>query len=78
MVKTSDDYEKPKAVRIPTVEEWEPFEAATRAVHKTGRSPRTAVIREFIRWYMHRPGAKLPKRPEPGPWSTPPEPPAAE
>lgn len=74
MVKTSDDYEKPKAIRIPTKDEWEPFEAATRAIHPEGRSPRTAVIREFMRWYMRRPGAVLPKRPDAGPWSNP-EPP---
>ena len=71
MAKTSDDYEKPKAVRIPTKEEWEPFEAATRAMHPKGRSPRTAELRSFIRWYMRRPGAKLPDRPPIGPWSNP-------
>jgi hypothetical protein len=71
MVKTSDDYEKPKAIRIPGKEEWEPFGDATKAQHPTGRSPRTAVIREFMRWYMRRPGATLPKRPDAGPWSDP-------
>jgi hypothetical protein len=82
MVKTPDDYEKSKNIRIPNDEEWAPFEAATRAMHPTGRSPRTAVIREFIRWYMRRPGAVLPKRPDAGPWSALPavehSPPAAE
>jgi hypothetical protein len=78
MVKTSDDYEKPKAIRIPTKEEWDPFEAATRAVHPGGRSPRTAVIREFMRWYMRRPGATLPKRPDAGPWSELPAAPPAD
>lgn len=69
MVKTSADYETPKAVRIPNTEEWAPFLEATKAMHPEGRSPRTAVIREFIRWYMRRPGAKLPERPAAGPWS---------
>jgi hypothetical protein len=70
MVKTSSDYEKPKNIRVPNADEWAPFEQATRAMHPEGRSPRTAVIREFIRWYMRRPGAKLPERPPAGPWST--------
>lgn len=77
MVKTPADYEKSKNIRVPNAEEWAPFLEATKVMHPEGRSPRAAVLREFIRWYMHRPGAKLPKRPEPGPWSTPPEPPAA-
>ncbi|WP_377271900.1 hypothetical protein [Peterkaempfera sp. SMS 1(5)a] len=65
-----DDYDKPRQMRIPD-DEWLPFEAATKAQHPTGRSPRAAVIRDFIRWYMRRPGAKLPDRPAAGPWSTP-------
>lgn len=69
MVKTSADYEPPKNLRIPGKEEWEPFGEATKAMHPTGRSPRAAVIRQFIRWYMRRPGAKLPERPPAGPWS---------
>ncbi|GHI40049.1 hypothetical protein Sviol_44570 [Streptomyces violascens] len=28
-----------------------------------------AVVRQFIRWYLHRPGADLPERPPAGPWS---------
>lgn len=63
------DYEKPKNIRVPGDEEWEPFLAATRAMHPEGRSPRTLVLREFIRWYLRRPGAKLPERPPVGPWS---------
>lgn len=69
MVKTSSDYETPKAIRVPAADEWEPFGEATKAMRPVGRSPRTAVIREFIRWYMRRPGAKLPERPPAGPWS---------
>lgn len=72
MVKTSDDYEPPKAVRIPKKEEWDPFGEAAKAMHPTGRSPRASELRKFIRWYMRRPGAKLPERPPAGPWSIPP------
>lgn len=61
----------PKQVRIPTKTEWVPFLAATKAMHPTGRSPRARVLREFIRWYMRRPGAKLPERPPAGAWSKP-------
>jgi hypothetical protein len=66
----TDDYDKPRQFRVPD-DEWLPFEHATKAIHPAGRSPRAAVLREFIRWYMRRPGAKLPIRPEAGPWSTP-------
>lgn len=68
------DYDPARPLRIPS-SEWAPFEEATRAIHPTGRSPRTAVVREFMRWYMRRPGAKLPERPPAGAWS---ESPAAE
>ncbi|MGH3372380.1 MAG: hypothetical protein ACRDPR_20525 [Nocardioidaceae bacterium] len=61
-------YDKPRQMRIPD-EEWLPFEAAARAERPTGRSPRTAVVRQLIRWYMRRPGAKLPDRPSAGTWS---------
>lgn len=62
------EYDTARRFRAPDGE-WEPFEAATRAVHPEGRSPRGRVIREFMRWYMRRPGAKLPERPPAGPWS---------
>lgn len=29
-------------------------------------SDRSAAVREFIRWYVREPGAKLPRRPELG------------
>lgn len=31
---------------------------------------RSAVIRDFVRWYVREPGAKMPQRPRPGtpPW----------
>jgi hypothetical protein len=62
------DYDKPRQMRIPD-DEWGPFENAAKTQHPDGRSPRAAVVREFIRWYMRRPGAKLPERPAAGPWS---------
>jgi hypothetical protein len=65
---TDAEYDPQRKFRAPD-DEWVPFEAATRAVHPEGRSPRGRVIREFIRWYMRRPGAKLPERPAEGPWS---------
>lgn len=55
----------PRQIRIPD-DEWLPFDEATKAVGE----PRAAVVRELIRWYMRRPGAKLPPRPDAGPWST--------
>jgi len=71
----SPDYDPQRQFRIPD-SEWVPFEQAAKAVPREGgRSPRGAVLREFIRWYMRRPGAKLPQRPDAGPWS---EPPATE
>ncbi|MFI6856528.1 hypothetical protein [Streptomyces sp. NPDC050416] len=68
---TDDDkYDVPRRFRAPD-DEWFPFGDATRAVHPEGRSPRAKVLREFMRWYMRRPGAKLPERPPAGAWSTP-------
>lgn len=29
------------------------------------------VLRQFVRWYVHEPGAKQPDRPGAGPWSKP-------
>jgi hypothetical protein len=68
-----DEYDPQRKFRAPQ-DEWDPFEAATRAQHPEGRSPRSRVLREFMRWYMRRPGAKLPVRPPAGPWSEPPKP----
>jgi hypothetical protein len=53
-------------MRIPN-DEWLPFNEATKAAEKT----RAEAVREFIRWYLRRPGAKLPERPAAGTWSTP-------
>ena len=63
------DYDQPRQFRVPD-DEWLPFEQATKAQQPTGRGPRAAVLRQFIRWYMRRPGAELPERPPAGPWST--------
>jgi hypothetical protein len=51
-----------RSVRI-SDEDWTDLEAAT------GRhgSDRGTVIKQFIRWYLRRPGAKLPQRPERSP-----------
>ncbi|MET7956366.1 hypothetical protein ABZT07_20660 [Streptomyces sp. NPDC005317] len=56
----------PRQMRIPDGE-WLPFDAAAKAQGQT----RAGVVRELIRWYLRRPGAKLPVRPEAGPWSAP-------
>lgn len=69
---SESSYDQPRQFRVPD-EEWHPFEDATKAAHPEGRSPRARVLREFIRWYMRRPGAKLPQRPDVGPWSKPPD-----
>jgi hypothetical protein len=67
---TEASYDAQRKFRAPD-DEWLPFESATRAQHPEGRSPRARVLREFIRWYLRRPGAKLPVRPPAGPWSEP-------
>lgn len=67
---TESTYDQPRQFRTPDGE-WIPFEKAAKAVHPKGRSPRAKVLREFMRWYMRRPGAKLPARPDAGPWSDP-------
>ncbi|MEU8525283.1 hypothetical protein AB0C77_06720 [Streptomyces sp. NPDC048629] len=51
--------------------EWEAFGEAAGSVHPTGRPPRSRVLREFMLWYMRRPGAKPPERPPAGSWSAP-------
>ncbi|WP_405580634.1 hypothetical protein [Streptomyces sp. NBC_01092] len=70
---TDEKYDVPRRFRAPD-DEWFPFGDATRAAHpENRRGPRAEVLREFMRWYMRRPGAKLPERPPVGPWSTPAE-----
>ena len=63
---TEPSYDKPRQMRIPD-SEWLPFDEAA----ATKGLKRAAVVRQFIRWYLHRPGATMPKRPDIGPWSTP-------
>ena len=31
-----------------------------------GKHKRAEVIRQFVRWYLRKPGARLPRRPERG------------
>lgn len=45
-----------------------PPQFPAKAQHPAGRSSRAAVVREFIRWYIRRSGAKLPERPSAGLW----------
>jgi hypothetical protein len=40
-------------------ESWEEFGAASESVG----TDRSALIRDFMRWFVRKPGAKLPKRP---------------
>lgn len=47
-----------RALRIPD-DEWEDLGAAVEGT----LTDRTKVIREFVQWYLRRPGAKLPARP---------------
>ena len=42
---------------------WREFEDATQRVG----TDRSAELRRFMEWYVARPGAELPKRPEPAP-----------
>ncbi|MFB6696834.1 hypothetical protein [Streptomyces rubiginosohelvolus] len=72
MPSEDSEYDTPRRVRMPD-DEWDAFLDAAKQVHPDGRSPRGPVLREFIRWYLRRPGAKLPERPPAGPWSTPPK-----
>ncbi|WBC13429.1 hypothetical protein O7600_20075 [Micromonospora sp. WMMA1998] len=43
--------------------EWERFGVAA----KSQGADRSSLIREFMRWYLRLPGAKLPKRPDVAP-----------
>lgn len=47
-----------RSVRI-SDEDWADLEVATGVFG----SDRGTVIKQFIRWYLRRPGAELPKRP---------------
>ncbi|GAA4098671.1 hypothetical protein [Actinomadura miaoliensis] len=54
-----------RSIRIDDAE-WEDAEAAT-AMMGTDRAK---VINQFLRWYLRRPGAKLPDRPAVTDWSS--------
>jgi hypothetical protein len=47
-----------RSVRV-SDEDW----ADLATVTADAESDRGTVIKQFIRWYLHRPGAKLPERP---------------
>lgn len=47
-----------RSVRVSDAD-WADLEQATRVLN----SDRGTVIKQFIRWYLRRPGAKLPVRP---------------
>lgn len=46
-----------RVVRVPD-EDWEDFGK------QVGERHRAQLIRDFIAWHLHRPGAKMPKRPQ--------------
>lgn len=48
-----------RSVRV-SDEDWGDFDTAAKFLG----SDRGTVIKQFIRWYLRRPGAKLPERPE--------------
>lgn len=53
-----------RSVRI-SDEDWDDLEAATGEFG----SDRGTVIKQFIRWYLRRPGAELPERPAAAFWA---------
>ena len=53
-----------RSVRI-SDEDWADLETAT----GSSGSDRGTVIKQFIRWYLRRPGAKLPERPTAAFWA---------
>jgi hypothetical protein len=54
--RTKETHTTNRVLRIPD-DEWNDLGAAA------GVRNRTHVIRDFVRWYLRRPGAKLPERP---------------
>ena len=62
---------KTPARQVRIGDDWYDLDDAAKAVD----TDRAAVIRELIRWWMRKPGAKMPERPEAGPWSVDKEPP---
>ena len=52
----------PRQIRIG--DEWYEFDDAAKSMG----TERAALIREFIGWYLRKPGAKMPKRPDADAW----------
>lgn len=50
----------PRSIRIED-DLWTALEPAARTAHGMDRS---GLIRQFVRWYLHIPGAQLPRRPD--------------
>jgi hypothetical protein len=55
----SPNQPKTPARQVRIGEEWYEFDAAAKSMD----TERAALIREFIAWYLRKPGAKLPTRP---------------
>ncbi|MEU9792912.1 hypothetical protein AB0E27_20180 [Streptomyces sparsogenes] len=55
---------KQRVIRGADDQLWTDFEAAAGAAG----TDRSAATRQFWEWYVQRPGAELPKRPEPEAW----------
>lgn len=55
-----------RSVRI-SDDDWRDLLAAA----KTQGSDRGTIIKELVAWYLRRPGATQPKRPDPSAWERP-------
>lgn len=55
---------KQRVIRGAPDELWEDLDTATKAAD----TDRSAITRQFWEWYIQRPGANLPKRPELTSW----------
>lgn len=56
--RAKDSHTTNRVVRIPD-DDWDDFGV------QAGERGRAALIRDFIAWYLRRPEAELPPRPEP-------------
>ncbi|MCI3240267.1 hypothetical protein [Streptomyces spinosisporus] len=65
---------KTPARQIRIGDQWYDFDEAAKALG----TDRATLIREFISWFLRKPGAKMPERPPAGPWSADKEPPVEE
>lgn len=57
--RAKDTHTTNRVIRVPDAD-WEALGVVV------GRRHRAQVLRDFIAWYLRRPGASLPKRPDPG------------